>query len=238
MSGSASSSSDRPTDCGRSRAQHEVHGEGEQQDARTEERPGKTEPAEQESGQAFAEYRAELVAGSPDPEQRSALGSPRPVREQCDVVRPARRLGEAMDAHGHAHPQEHACDIRVDEPPEHDVARSGDAHAPGEHAAAFKVPAEPGREELAQHVGDEIDGPRPGNLDVVEAELFLQGMLDDRVDLAGQIETGVGKPGRREELRAIAAQLLGVIHVHVNDRPARSRCPSASSVQNRGGRAR
>ena len=212
-------------------AKHEIHGEEEQQDARTEERPCESEPAEQESGEPLPEDRAELVAGAPDPEIRPALGAARPVREQGDVVRPARRLREAVDAHRHAHPEISACDLGIDEQAQHDVARSRDAHAPRDDAPALRALAEPGREELAQHVRDEVDRPRIGDLDVVEPEMLLQRKLDDRIDLPDDVEAAVGKPGRDEQLHAIAAQQLRVRRVQVNDLPARSRRPSASSSQ-------
>jgi hypothetical protein len=127
--------------------------------------------------------------------------------------------------------------IRVDEPPEDDVAAGGDAHAPGEDAPALDAPAEPYRDELPEHVGDEIDRPRPGDLDVVEAELVLQRMLDDRVDLAGEVEAGIGEPGRREELHAIPAQQRGIA-VHAYSWPLSSSVPSAMRAQKRGGRLR
>ena len=72
-------------------------------------------------------------------------------------------------------------------------------------------PAEPGREELAEHVGDEVDRPRPRDLHVVEAEVLLERQLDDRVDLAHEVEAAIGQPGRDEELQAVAAQQLGVV---------------------------
>jgi hypothetical protein len=144
-----------------------------------------------------------------------------------------------VDAHGHAHPQEDIRDMRINQPSQHDVAGGGDAHAPGEYAPAFHVPSEPHGDELPEHVGDEIDGPRPGDLDVVEAELVLQRMLDDRIDLAREVEAAIREPGRREELHAIAAQQDGgIFHTHVNDRP-QVLAPSASGprIRRQGGSA-
>ena len=118
--------------------------------------------------------------------------------------------------------------MRIDEPPEPNIAGRCDDHPIYKDAPALHAPAEPRRYELTQHVGDQIDGPGVRDVDVVETELLLQWLLQDRVGFADEIEAEVGQPGRGEQLRPIAAQQRRMRGGHVNDLPVRSSVPETS----------
>ena len=68
---------------------------------------------------------------------------------------------------------------------------------------------------------------------MLEGQLEL--VLDDRIDLATQVEAGVREPGRGEQLYPVAPQPRGIGTVHGNDRLLRSSVPAASSCQKPGG---
>ena len=89
-----------------------------------------------------------------------------------------------------------------------------DAHPVGEHAPALHTPAEPCCEKLTEHVADQVDRPRQGDLLVVEPEPQFKRVLYDRVHFPAQVKAGVRKPGRGEKLCAVAAQQRDIRVLH------------------------
>ena len=124
--------------------------------------------------------------------------------------------------------------MRIDKPSERNVAGRRDDHSVDQHAPALHVPAEPRRQELPQHVGDQINGPRVRDVDIVETEPLLQRHLQNRVGFANEIEAEVGKPGGGEQLRPIAAHQRRS-GAQVKDLPVKFALPETSWSQKEGG---